>query len=247
MRQTLTLALLFAVSLLHAQGLLTATYYGVDVTNSMAGVTGPASIAEMEVDLAITLNGGTNRTVGLRRYETDVVPGTANYFCWAECYIPQPAGAIPVWTAPDSQLLTAGATFNGFHAYYRPNGQPGLSTFRYVWYALDDPTDTVYVDIPFQADVVGVDELDGRDVRFSMLPNPVSGGDVTFTFDAPVAKGGHVVLRNALGALHLSLPVLPGQRSMVVPVDRLGNGIWFASFAQNGREVATRRLVVSGQ
>lgn len=247
MRQILTPALLCSAILLNAQSaFLTITHNGVEVTNGAASTTGPSSMFEMEVDLQITLNGGTNREVGLRRYESDVVAATANYFCWAECYIPQPAGTIPVWTAPDAQALIAGTAFNGFHAYYRPNAQPGVSTFRYVWYALDNPTDTAFVDIIFDAQVVGVNELARREVRLAAQPNPVEGGNVTFTFDGVGAAGSSLVVRNALGAVHLTIPVVPGQKSIVLGSDRLGSGFWFASLELNGREVATRRVVVSG-
>lgn len=246
MRHILTLSFLTSGLLLSAQNLLTLTHDGVDVTNGSATATADATTFEMELDLQVTLNGSNNQLVGLRRYELSVVPGTSNYYCWAECYIPQPAGTIPVWTAPDNQNLTAGSPFNGFHAYHRPAGIPGTSTFRYVWYSVEFPTDTVYADIVFDAVVVGVNESARKEVRFAAQPNPVENGDVTFTFDALGSTRSSLVVRNALGAVHLSIPVLPGQKSIVLGSDRLGSGIWFASLEQNGREVATRRVVVSG-
>ena len=246
MRYTLTLITLASGLLLNAQGLLTLTHNGVDVTNGTASTTADATTFEMELDLQVTLNGSNNQVVGLRRYELNVVPGTQNYFCWAECYLPTPAGDSIRWIAADDQLLTAGAPFNGFHAYHRPAGLPGASTFRYVWYSVEFPNDTVYADIVFDAVVVGVDEAARKEVRFAAQPNPVESGDVTFTFDAMGSARSSLVVRNALGAVHLTIPVLPGQKSIVLGSDRLGSGIWFASLERNGREVATRRVVVSG-
>lgn len=247
MRLTLTLSCLLAAAAMNAQNLLNVvTEDGEDVTNGSYTVTGDASQFEMGLPLSVTLNGSVDRTVRMKRYESDVVAGTYNYFCWSECYAPQLAGDIPFWVAPDPQTLAAGVQFNGFHAYHRPSSIVGESAFRYVWYASDDATDSVFVDITFDAVVVGVNELTGKNVRFAAQPNPVESGDVTFTFDALGSVRSSLVVRNALGAVHLTIPVLPGQKSIALGSDRLGSGIWFASLEVNGREVATRRVVVSG-
>ncbi|MFN8351066.1 MAG: hypothetical protein U0U25_06350 [Flavobacteriales bacterium] len=247
MRLTFTLSCLVVAAVLNAQNLLTVvTEDGEDVTNGSAIVLGDAAQFEMGLPLSVTLNGSTDRTVRMKRYESSVVPGTYNYFCWSECYAPQLAGDIPFWVAPDPQTLSAGVQFNGFHAYHRPSSLVGESCFRYVWYASDNANDSVFVDICFDAQVVGVNEADRKEVRFAAQPNPVESGDVTFTFDALGSARSSLVVRNALGAVHLSIPVLPGQKSIVLGSDRLGSGIWFASLEQNGREVATRRVVVSG-
>lgn len=73
---------------------------------------------------------GVERLMNVKRYETNVLHGTANYFCWDLCYGQQNAGVMPVWVGADPIPMSAGATANGFHAYYKPKSLVGTSTFR---------------------------------------------------------------------------------------------------------------------
>lgn len=188
---------------------------------------------------------GTARTINVKRYELDVLHGTANYFCWDLCYGERNAGASPLWIGADPIPMAAGGTANGFHAYYKPKGVAGVSTFRYVWYDMDVPNDSTWVDFVFNVtEPAGIAEVSS--VRgFSAYPNPVASGDVTFSYDlGQSAAGTRLSVYNMLGERKLVRELGAAQGQVVLRADQLGAGVWFAALERNGKPLATKRVVV---
>ncbi|MCB0771918.1 MAG: T9SS type A sorting domain-containing protein [Flavobacteriales bacterium] len=189
--------------------------------------------------------GGVERLINVKRYETSVLHGTVNYFCWDLCYGEQNAGALPLWVGADPIPMPAGALANGFHAYYKPMGVAGVSTFRYVWYDMDVPNDSTWVDFVFNVtEPAGIAEVSS--VRgFSAYPNPVASGDVTFSYDlGQSAAGTRLSVYNMLGERKLVRELGAAQGQVVLRADQLGAGVWFAALERNGKPLATKRVVV---
>jgi hypothetical protein len=249
MRSTLTLSTL----------LLTATLFGqsTDVVvvrdlndNVVNGTTvivyGNPSTSLMELDLTAELGGGASRTINVRRHELNVVTGSRNYFCWGLCYLPRLSGSTPTWVSDDVITLAPGVEVDNFHAYYRPEGNSAYCCFQYVWYDVNSPNDSVWVNICFDTQTfTSVGEV-AATPSLDAYPNPVANGDVTFTFDAAGDVAGlQLVLYNALGqrAVVRSLTAASGRAT--VSTNGLSPGVWFASLERNGRMVATKRLVVT--
>jgi hypothetical protein len=250
MKRTTTLLLCSALAIgLKAQSYLNITDPQGAVVNGMTvQVDGQANDPLMELDLSVTLLGTATDVIGLKRYEVNVVPATINYFCWFECYVPWSAGQYPLYVAPDPVQLSESNAFTGFHAYYNPNGVSGSSTFRYVWYTADGSTDSVFVNIVFNASPVGLAEQVAERAGVSASPNPCNGGAVKFTFTGtPASQGGTLMMRNTLGEVVRSMRVTPGQRDLTMFADGLANGIWFASLEKDGRMLATQRLVITAR
>lgn len=217
------------------------------VHTALAGTIGDGLVDE--VDILATLGAGATREINMRRYEVSVEPYTQNYFCWGLCYGPQDAGAMPVWSSlPQHSLdMEAGVGLSNFHAYHVPQGVVGSSTYRYVWFDVDNEEDSVWVDIEFQSVAVGVEES-ASVTRLSVFPNPSKGADVQFNVDLANANGAAtLVIHNALGERLRTSTVRNGQPVARLATDGFAPGLYFASVHVQGRTLVTQRFVVSGR
>ncbi len=246
MKHIITPALLLALgTIANAQGTIALSNdEGAIPSGTTFTVTDAANVMTMGMGFDAVLNGGTD-DINVRRYETGVLAGTMNYFCWWECYVPTDAGELPVWTGDDPVEMADGVPWEGFHAYYRPMNVAGTSCFRYVWFSETGNTDSVWVDICFEATAVGINELSAQAARLDISPNP-SSGDVTFQFDANGNGRRQLVLHNALGERVSSLPIVGTQKKLTLGDGDLSSGVWFASLEAEGRTLATRRFVITG-
>jgi hypothetical protein len=211
---------------------------------------GDQNTPHQSVPVLVEVNGSSARTVSVRRYELSVLPGTQNYFCWGVCYGPQDAGALPIWTALPQHVVDCepGVPVNNFQAYYSPQGALGSSVFRYVWFDVAAPTDTVWCDIDFRTiNNVGVEEL-GPSATLGVFPNPSRGQDVQFALELTnVDQGVDLAVFNALGARVRTITVRPGQVTARLGTAELSEGLYFASVLQGGRVLATQRFVIGGR
>ena len=226
----------------------------VNITNSQSQVvngqevtvTGDANAALLTSSLYTTRNGSTSINVNVKRYELNAQAGTQNYFCWGVCYDAIPAGTLPFWSAGQEAMLpmAPGATLDNFHAYHVPLGNAGISTYRYVWYNTAAPTDTVYVDIRFEATAVGIEEVSRPAAQIQAYPNPTSGNDLQLEVSMDRASAGtQVVAYDMLGGAVRSLAIGAQQNRLLLPTSDWTPGVYFVSIERNGATLATRRVV----
>lgn len=189
---------------------------------------------------------GSSRVVNVKRYEISVLHSTANYFCWDVCYDARSAGVSALWIAADPVAMDTGAVVNGFHAYYKPLTVTGTSSFRYVWYDVANPNDSTWVNLVFNVtEPAGIAEV--VDVRaFKVFPNPSTGGDITISYDlANAASGTQLELYNVLGERKLVRAISAAQGKVTLHQGDLSSGVWFAVIQQNGKILATKRILVA--
>ncbi len=209
---------------------------------------GDNETSDQEVSVGVTLNGTETKVINVRRYELDVEPLTQNYFCWAVCYEAVNSGTMPVWQAAPvhSLVLEPGVTANNFHAYHSPLGVLGQNTFRYVWFDVNNPTDSVWVDIQFQITSVGIEETGAGAATINVWPNPSAGEDVSIAYDhALMGPGAEVVVYNVLGDRIARYPMQNAKGVVRIAAGTLKTGVYFANIEQQGAILATRRLVIS--
>ncbi|MBZ0206515.1 MAG: T9SS type A sorting domain-containing protein [Flavobacteriales bacterium] len=188
---------------------------------------------------------GSGRTINVKRYELSVPTGTKNYFCWDLCYDAIYAGARPAWTSLDPIYVDNGQTVNGFHGYYMPMAISGEASFRYVWYDVDSPNDSTWVDLHFSALSVGIQEVTSPVLDFEAFPNPSIGGNITFNYElANASTGTRLAIYNMLGERKLVRAIGAAQGKVVIRDGDLTSGVWFAVLERNGKPLATKRLVV---
>lgn len=200
----------------------------------------------MEYDLVTTLTGSVDKTINVKRYELNVVPTSENYFCWGVCYLPVVSGAKPYWLSVDSVEMTPGVEFTGFHAYYKPQGTSGVAGFRFVFYDIADHDDSTWVDIHFDTQQVGIEELavDG----FSVFPNPARGTDVTIEHAlSGSVQGAELVIYDALGSRVFQQAIAGGSARTTIKAGTLPAGFYLATIEQAGRLVATKPLAITAR
>ncbi len=245
---TLATGLLASVGVVAQTPVVTLTNENAQIVNGTT-IQIAAEVTDQDQLLGMGLNAqntsGTSRTINVKRYELDVLHGTANYFCWDLCYGERNAGVSPLWVGADPIPMGVGATANGFHAYYKPKGYLGTSTFRYVWYDMASVNDSTWVDFVFNVtDVVGIEEA-GAVRTFSAYPNPATGSNITISYDlAAAAVGDRLAVYNLLGERQLVKRLGGTQGQVVINEHELGSGVWFAVLERNGKAMATKRVVV---
>jgi hypothetical protein len=249
MKQALTLLVLALGGSVLAQAVPVVTLRDTNgnVVNGTTVIVYGAPTDTMELDLStqLTANVTDSLSINVRRRELNQVAGSKNTFCWGLCYLYRNSGQTPLWVSQDPIEMGPQQTVTNFHAYYRPLGNAAYACFQYVWY--DESTnDSAWVNICFDTETfTGVQEQVALEPTLAAYPNPVAGGDVTFTYDAAGGVGGmQLVLYNALGERAVVRSLSSSNGRATVSTGTLTPGIWFAALEQNGRMVATRRLVV---
>jgi hypothetical protein len=243
------LGTLVALQSATAQGVVTLTNEDGQVVNGTVVFhpSAPTNVRDT-VSLFAELTGANAAEVNVRRYEIWTVGGTRNYFCWGVCYTAVNAGQQPSWISQHPLLMSPSVEYNNFHAYYEPNQNAGTARFRYVWYRMSTPNaaDSSWVDIDFGG-AVGLPEGGSpAAVNLASWPNPSMGSDITITHSiGQFSAGAELVIYNVLGDRVMALPIREKHGSQLIRTGELGAGVYFANIEQQGRILATRRLVVS--
>lgn len=220
------------------------TYNGDLKNGTTHYVYGESTAGTLVGYLNSTITGPNDKTVNVKRYETSVEPNTSNFFCWGVCYNTVPVGTHPVWVSVDPIDMTAGQEYTNFSAYHQPNGSVGVSCFRYVWYDMNNSDDSTYVDICFDTETVGVEEI-AMVQQLSVYPNPSKGAvDFNVALD-PSVQDAELVVHNLLGEMEWSR-LLNGPNSVVqLPAGLLASGVYFYSVVADGRVAVTEKLVIT--
>lgn len=188
----------------------------------------------------------SNIEVNLKRYETDVQPGTKNFFCWGVCYGAVSVGTNPLWVSQDFVDMDAGVQYNNFSAYHQPQGNVGVSCFLYVWYDTADPNDSTWVNVCFDSETVGVEEND-MIADLNGYPNP-SIGSVNFDIALRVSiNEAELVIYNLLGERVWSRFISNNEQKFVLNEGELSPGIYFYSVQANGQSGIAQKLIIARQ
>jgi hypothetical protein len=143
-----------------------------EITNSSHTIYGDAARFVVSEEFYSVMSGMDSVLYGAKRIELDTLTGTAEYYCWKECYIPKDAGTLPLWIATDSLMLYNNDTVAKFSSYLNPKGKLGMASYRYIFTPKGFPNDTVYVDITFDIVTVGLDVQNQSNIQ--IFPNPTS-------------------------------------------------------------------------
>ncbi len=184
---------------------------------------------------------GSYMNVKLTRYELNVIPNTQNYFCWANCYAPEDAGAKPVWTDPFNVGMVADSVYEKFSAYYTPNGISGVSSFRYVLFDANNPDDSSFVDIVFDISV-GLKKLQFSSTEFLIYPNP-SSDFIEIILPKRENKISTIIITNILGEM-VRMENLFCENGKNISVKDLEQGIYFCSFLSDYKMIGTKKITV---
>ena len=244
-RSTLFTLIAFVSFASYAQNFKITTADDEDVTNGVLVIAGTDPI--MEESLYLENLAPDSVDVMLKRYEINVISNTLNYFCWGDCFEPIGVGVQPAWYALQPIRLGQNQVEQSGHAYYMHENNPGTSTFLYVFYDENDPTDSAWVEVQFEAPAyVGVNELTSADVRMNANPNPASQ-QVTIAYQLDRYRGTNasIAIVDLLGKKQGEYRLQNKKGKLVLDVDKFTPGIYFYSLQVEGRLISTKKLIVN--
>jgi len=198
----------------------------------------PASTETIYAYAFITNNGATTMTVKVKKVELSLANGSTNTFCWGACFPPD------VYVSPISIDIPAGGTnYFDFLTEYYPNATVGQSLIRYVFFDVNNPTDTVCFKVLYSTFPMGIGgETAGRAQLSAPYPNP-SSEVVHFNYQSEMADARLVVV-NMLGTKVADLMFTVKEGKITLPVAKLPQGVYFASLISGTERLQTQRFVV---
>jgi len=225
--------------------LLIASATGAIAQNSLTIVSMPQEVwgntdaAYIQAPGSVENTSGSAVEVKVRSTEVSVIPGTLNYFCWAQCYEPG------VTLSPTSITLQPGERVNAFYGDYIPQGQAGISSIKYCFFNVANEADSVCGIVRFSASPVGVNDLSaaGRSNISKSYPNPASND---LFIDYAVGEGvGRIDIYSMLGMKVKSVNLTGQQGRVNLNVAALPAGMYLYRLVVNGQDVQTKRFSVS--
>ena len=220
---------------------------GIPIPNgALLMVNGDATDMYLQAQFGCHLNGTDAKLVGLKRYELTTLLGTANYMCnlWM-CSLPSPAGTQPLLIAFDDQNLQPGVIVPGMNFYHSPENTVGCMDYRFVWYDVNDPIDSSWVDIRFCGLAVGVDEVGTgpSSSMFKLWPNP-NAGEILY-LEIPELGIDEVHILNASGSLVANYGHASNSRSFPIDLSGLPSGLYTCAVLREGVLVGQKRLAIN--
>lgn len=169
----------------------------------------------------------------------DTLAGTVNTFCWGLCYPPT------TYVSPFPQTIQPGAICDQFYGDYNPNNVYGASEIMYVFFDMDNTSDSVAVKVEYNASPAGISDDLISLVKFSgAYPNPaINVVYVDYTIPESVNKAS-VVITNMLGSKVKEVNLGDRSGKARIAVTDLINGIYFYSLVADDQLLLTRKFVV---
>ncbi|MCF8234197.1 MAG: T9SS type A sorting domain-containing protein [Bacteroidales bacterium] len=158
-KRILFYSLWFAFSLsASAQSLVMSDDEGDLPMGAIVNVTGEGSGGQIAAHINVTNTAEEQLIVLCRKYYLDVVEGSMNTFCWGgTCYGPN------VMISQNADTIQPAETITEFAGDYIPNNTFGISTIMYVWYDMNNPSDSTYAIVNFNTMIEKKLELVGPD------------------------------------------------------------------------------------
>lgn len=180
-----------------------------------------------------------SKDVKVKKYETNILANTSNYFCWGVCYGPD------TYESPFAQTLEASAVNDQFYGEYSPQNVTGLSTIMYTFFDANNRDDSVAVYVQFNASPNAIDENIADGIIFSeAYPNPaISKVNIDYNLPASVNKAT-IRITNMLGAKVKESGLQNQSGTARIEVSELQNGIYFYSLVADDQLVLTRKFIV---
>lgn len=243
-KRLLETIVLGAVGLLTVGSVMGQTLVASDVDNIVYGE--PAA-SYLQANATITNTGSTDIDVLVKFEEVMAGPvGSGHYFCWAVCY--NEGSITQGFVTPAQHYVTvpAGSSSTNFYSDYVPHGTVGIATYRYTFYDSSNPSDETSIDITFNTQNVGVEELRaGTNGVSDSYPNPArSVAKVNYSL-AQGWRNAEVKVYSMLGSLVKTVALTEDQGTLKLNVASLPAGMYFYTLEVNDQTVATKKMMVT--
>lgn len=210
-------------------------------------VYGDPSANYLQGQATITNTGSTDMNVLVKFEEVMAGPvGSGQYFCWAVCY--NEGSITDGFVTPAQHYVTipAGSSTTNFYSDYVPHGTVGIATFRYTFYDSSNPTDETSIDITFNTQNVGVQELQaGVNGISESYPNPArSVAKVNYSLEQGW-RSAEVKVYSMLGSLVKKVALKEDRGTLKLSVADLPSGMYFYTLSVNDHDISTKKMLVT--
>ena len=199
----------------------------------------PAQVEPMKASIYVTNNGASTIQVFAKKViqPGDTLEGTSNYFCWGVCY--------PSWVyeSPISVDIAPGQTITDFYGDYEPKGIAGKSFITYVWWVNGNPTDSVALDVEFNASAAAIYDI-VNEGTVKIFPNPAQEKfQVDYDFSSEISDATFII-SNILGSKVKEFMLTDRSGKLILDISDLQEGVYFCYFILDGQMANTEKLVV---
>lgn len=234
MKKNFTLAFIFSMFLcagVLAQGSL-------EFVNPQTLVTGTSADPLLEANFGVKNISSSPIDVKVERTIISEVPGSKNNICWGiYCY------SSTTDVTPNEVTIIPGAVDSSFKGDYEPMGFAGATIVKYCFYDINNQSDSICIEITYDALPAGIADLNDKKAVFNIHPNPASS-HVTLGYEV---KGNQntLFIRDMLGKVVKKVPLQSGQHTLPMEVSDLQPGIYFYSISGNGANHESKRLIIT--
>ena len=216
-----------------------STAQSFTATNYSSMVVHPNPLQIAQTTATINNTSISSKDVMVERTVNILAPGHTSYFCWDVCY--SESTSISTGWLP----IAAGGTSNAFYFDLDPNGMVGVDTTCYKFFDMSNASD--FVEICFYVDVTtGIANVNAsqKNPLSVASPNPANAWS-GINYYTDVTKNPMLVIYNLLGTKVLEAKLMQKQGAYIINVEGLKQGIYYYSLIENGKAVATQKLVVA--
>lgn len=186
--------------------------------------------------------GLSDLSIGIKRYENGVQSGTQNFF---GCMNWVNAGDEPLQFDPFAPYQIPTGNMHTFGVYHRPMGLAGVSCYLFVWYDFNNPLDSVWANICFDTQSVGVPEYEPV-VTCEVYPNPSEGPlNLSIAFEKPVIEPS-VSVYDQQARLVWEKELLGRKEKVVINDGHWDPGVYTYRIIGDGRTYHSGRFVIAG-
>lgn len=213
-----------------------------NLRDSVVIVYGTTADSIITIPMLVINDSSAAQNLKVTRYDSSVVTGSQNYFCWALCYSPS---ALPNFTGPTPEPVGAGDTDRTYTADYECHGKPGTSILKYTFFNTANANIKEWIIFKFVIVPAGVNEIVNNLHISAPYPNPANDM-VSFNYNINGAQQPRLELYNTLGQCVKTFELTSSAGKLNVNVNNIPAGIYICKLtANNGSQPVFQRLVIS--
>ncbi|MCF8464429.1 MAG: T9SS type A sorting domain-containing protein [Flavobacteriales bacterium] len=228
--------------------ILNASAQSLSVTDYESHVVGLPSDALLQTHGTVTNNSSAPIDVLVKFNSISSVPaGAGHYFCWAVCYAE--GSVYDGFQAPANHSINipSGGSVTNFYADYLPHNSVGVATFEYCFFDEYNTSDETCVQITFDTQNVGVEEVfaaSGSAISES-YPNPATKeAKINYSLRSDW-KTAEITLYSMLGAKVRKVALKEKQGVLKMDVSTLPAGMYFYTLMVDDKSISTKKMLVT--
>lgn len=228
----------FFASLSSAQSLQVLDKSGNDVSGTVITAWGDTTnVISVYFDLK-NISGGTVHAKA-KKIENSLQSGAKVTMCFAgHCYL------SGTYVTPFQDTIETGGLDTTFIGDYKAYGAFGASLITFVFFRTDNPDDSAFVIVQYNATPMGIEQsIEPVFEISSPYPNPASS-QISFDYSFPEYSSANFTLSDITGNKIKEVPVYDSKGTLEISTDELSEGMYFYSFYLDGKMLMTKKLII---